>query len=114
MLQRWEVEGPLRTLHPMRQRARRMRQRRARARRGVRVTVAVLLGIGLAAAVAAVRMTPPVVSVATTQDGVWGDDHVGSYHIRASPPLFPPSKRHGVRARIGRRHGGHGTTLARQ
>ncbi len=111
MLQRWEVEGPLRTLHPMRQHARRMRRTRSRARYAARVTVAVLLGAGLLAAHAAVRMASRMPTAATEQDSTWGDDHVGSYHVPASPPLFPTSKRHGLHSRLGRRH--RATALAR-
>jgi hypothetical protein len=94
MLTRWEVEGALRNLHPMRQETRRVRRSRSRARRRVRVTVAVLLGIGLLAALGASRVRSSwIPGVATLQDTEWPQDHVGSYRQPARPPLFPPSKR---------------------
>jgi len=113
MLTRWEVEGPLRTLHPMQQHTRRVRRARARARHRVRVTVAVLLAICMVGALAAVRMRPRIASVARLQDSTWGGDHVGSYHVRKGPPLFPPSRRHGLRARVGRPPGARTSTFAR-
>jgi hypothetical protein len=94
MLTRWEVEGQLRSLHPRQQHARRVRRTHVRARRRARVTIGVLLGIGLIAAMgAAWTRAASVPAVATLQDSEWGAEHVGSYHTRARPPLFPTAKR---------------------
>ena len=93
MLTRWEVEGGLRSLHPMRQDTRRVRRAHTKTRRRARITVGVLLGIGLVTALGAVRViseweTP----AASLQDTEWGEEHVGTYRAHARPPLFPPSK----------------------
>jgi hypothetical protein len=103
MLKRWEVEGGLRSLQPVRQHPRRARQARSDARRRVRNTVALLVAIGMVAVLGAARMvSTSVASLAGRQDSEWGDDYVGNYHIRRSAPLFPPIKRHGWRARAAR------------
>jgi hypothetical protein len=94
MLTRWEVEGQLRNLHPMRQNAQRTRRELTKARRRARITVAVLLGLGLLGAWGAVRGRSDFIApVSTIQGALWGGDHVGSYQTREREPLFPPAKR---------------------
>lgn len=106
MLTRREVEGQLRSLHPMRQNAQRVRRAHWKTRRRARVTVAVLLGIGLVTALGIARVrsaweTP----VATMQDSEWGADHVGSYRSQAREPLFPTAKRSRWDSWAARAHG---------
>jgi hypothetical protein len=108
MLTRREVEGQLRSLHPLQQRARRARRAGWRARHRLRVTVGIALGIGLAATLEIARMrAASVPSVATLQDTEWGEAHVGSYHTQPRAPLFPTLKRprwdsYGARGRAAR------------
>ncbi|MBI3770352.1 MAG: hypothetical protein HY271_17925 [Deltaproteobacteria bacterium] len=87
----------------MRRHPRRARRARSDARHRVRRIVALVVGIGMIAVLGAARMwSTSGAAFATWQDSEWGDDYVGSYHIRSNPPLFPPIKRHGWRARAAR------------
>lgn len=94
MLTRREVEGQLRNLHPLQQRARRVRRTRWRTRRRMRVVVGVSLAIGLVSAIGITRLRAAAVPrVATLQDSEWGEAYVSDYHAQARPPLFPTRKR---------------------
>lgn len=94
MLTRLEVEGQLRSLHPMRQNAQRVRRAHWKTRRRARVTVAILLGIGLVTALGVARVRSAwVAQVATLQDSEWGAEYVGSYRSQPHEPLFPATKR---------------------
>ena len=104
MLTRWEVEGGLRSLHPMRQNARQVRRAHSKTRRRARITLGALVGITLVGALGVARMHWEA-PVATLQDTEWGNEHVGGYRSQPREPLFPPMKRSRWDSFAARAHG---------
>lgn len=96
MLTRREVEGQLRSLHPMRQESRRRQRALSYRRRYAQIALAVLLGLGMLGALGAsrVRSTPGPL-FGPRQSATWGSEHVGSVRARSLDPIFPSIKRRG-------------------
>ncbi len=104
MLTRWEVEGGLRSLDPLRFQKRRVRRERLKKRHRVHSGVGVLLGVGLFAAICGLWLRPSGPGVATLQDTEWADGYVGSYRRQEHEPLFPLLKRSPWESHAARAH----------
>jgi hypothetical protein len=98
MLTRREVEGQLRTVHPLRAEALRRRQSMVKMRRYVRIgmitVLSILVLITAALTVSASRVAP----TPARRDAAWGVEHVTGYgkgKAAKAPSVFGRSKRGG-------------------
>ena len=85
MLTRREVEGQLRTVHPLRAEALRRRQSMVRIRRWVRIGFISVLSILVLVTLLLTISANRVGRVPARQDAAWGIEHVNGHGSRVKP-----------------------------
>jgi hypothetical protein len=95
MLTRREVEGQLRTVHPLRAEALQRRQSMVRIRRWVRIgfisVLSILVFVTMVLTISASRVAP----VPARRDAAWGVEHVNGYGRVKTSPIFGRGKKGG-------------------
>ncbi len=93
MLTRRELEGQLRTVHPLREQAMRRRQSMARVRRWFRVGLISVLGIMIVVLALLTISSHRVAQSPARRDAEWGIEHVNGYGKPKHQPVFGRSRR---------------------